>query len=141
MGSVQYGLSVKQAHTHSHALQSCRFPVGGFHPQGTETELLRRRVNQPPRTAVSPGGCGRPRWEPGMDAAGDKRDSAGSLIFPLFFGREYNCVSLRHCKNHLEKIFLKNSTPPEGNLAKSIKAKNALKKEYKERGEGRKLVK
>ena len=62
-----------------------------------------------------------------MDAAGDKRDSAGSLIFPLFFGREYNCVSLRNCKNHLEKIFLKNSTPPEGNLAKSIKAKNALK--------------
>ena len=93
MGSVQYGLSVKQAHTHSHALQSCRFPVGGFHPQGTETELLRRRVNQPPRTAVSPGGCGRPRWEPGMDAAGDKRDSAGSLIFPLFFGLCWVCIA------------------------------------------------
>ena len=83
-GSVQYGLSVTQAHTRSHALQSCWFPVGGFHPQGTETELLRCRANQQPPTAASPGGCGRPRWEPGVDAPDDPKGPA-RLLRPLDF--------------------------------------------------------
>ena len=117
-GSVQYGLSVTQAHTRSHALQSCWFPVGGFHPQGTETELLRRRANQQPPTAASPGGCGRPRWEPGVDAPDDPKGLCWIANLSTFFLEE----SIFMCHSGILKIiwkrFFKEFNPSRGQSGK-----------------------